>query len=183
MNNWTRRGVLAAGAASLSACTVGNVQSAGQIERDVAAARALLYRSVPWSQQLADQAAGSLIIPNIIEGGFVISGAYGEGALQVGEATVDYISMSAAAIGFQIGAQSFNQALFFLTQESLRQFRITDGWELGVDAEVAILEDGASVGASTNTVSRPVVSIVFGQRGLIVGASLEGAKYSRLIRS
>ncbi len=182
MTNWTRRGFIGASTATLSACSIGNVQTGAMIDRDVAASRELLFRTVPWSQRLAEQAAGVLIIPNIVEGGFVLSGAYGEGALQVGDATVDYMSMTAAAFGFQIGAQSFSQALFFLTQESLRAFRVTDGWEIGVDAEVAILEDGASIGASSNTVSRPVVSIVYGQRGLIVGASLEGAKYSRLIR-
>lgn len=182
MTVWTRRGMLAATAATATGCSVGNVQTAGQIERDVVNSRALLYRTVPWAERLNSQSAGVLIIPNVVEGGFVLSGAYGEGALQVGDATVDYMSMTAAAIGFQIGAQSFSQALFFLTSESLRAFRVTDGWELGVDAEVAILEDGASIGASSNTVSRPVVSVVYGQRGLIVGASLEGAKYSRLIR-
>ncbi|MEO0912580.1 MAG: lipid-binding SYLF domain-containing protein [Pseudomonadota bacterium] len=182
MQTWTRRGMLAATAAAASGCSIGDVQTGAQIDRDVANSRALLYRTVPWAERLNSQSAGVLIIPNIVEGGFVLSGAYGEGALQVGEATVDYMSMTAAAFGFQIGAQSFSQALFFLTPEALRAFRVTDGWELGVDAEVAVLEDGASVGASTNTVSRPVVSIVYGQRGLIVGASLEGAKYSRLIR-
>ena len=35
---------------------------------------------------------------------------------------------------------------------------------------------------TNNTLTKPIYAIVFGQRGVIAGASLEGAKYSRLIR-
>ena len=41
---------------------------------------------------------------------------------------------------------------------------------------------GASLGITNNTLTKPIYAIVFGQRGVIAGASLEGAKYSRLIR-
>ncbi len=183
MQNWTRRGVIAASlAGATAACTRNTVKSGAEIDAEVAASRQMLYSSVDGARNLADRAQAVLIIPRIIEGGFVFSGAYGEGALQVGDATVDYISVAAAAVGLQIGGQIYSQALFFMTPQALGDFRATDGWQLGVDAEVAALSDGVGVGASTNTVGRPVIEIIYGQRGLIVGASLEGAKYNRLIR-
>lgn len=179
----TRRSLLLTGsAATLAACSSRRVATAAEIDRKVAASRSLLFQTVPGTQSLADRAAGYLIVPDILEGGFIVSGAYGEGALIVGGATVDYISMAAAAVGFQIGAQSFSQALFFMTPEALADFRQSDGWELGVDAEVAMIDQGAGFGASTTTISRPIYQVIYGQRGLIVGASLEGAKYNRLIR-
>ena len=76
----------------------------------------------------------------------------------------------------------FSQALFFTTPEALADFRQADGWEIGVDAEVAVIDGGAGFGATNNTLSRPIYQVIYGQRGLIVGASLEGAKYNRLIR-
>ena len=141
-----------------------------------------LYKQVAGSRELAQKAKGILIMPDVVKGGFIVGGAYGEGALIVGGATVDYVSMAAASLGLQIGAQTFSQALFFMTPEALADFRQSDGWELGVDAEVALIDSGAGFGASTTTISRPVYQVLYGQRGLIVGASLEGAKYNRLIR-
>ncbi len=185
MSNWTRRTFLTATATTvgLSACARRPAKTGASIDADVAASRQLLFNTIPGTESLASRAAGVLIIPRITEGGFIISGAYGEGSLMVGEATVDYMSFSAAALGFQIGAQRYAQALFFMTPQVLRDFRVTDGWELGVDAEFAVLDNAAgAVGASTNTITKPVYAIIYGQRGLIAGASFEGAKYSRLIR-
>lgn len=183
MTPLSRRVFLVAGAAGTAACGSINTPSAAAINSDVAASKNLLYRSVPGAQELSARASGVLIIPRILEGGFLVSGAYGEGALQIGDATVEYYSMAAAAIGLQLGVQTFAQALFFMTPSALAKFRSTDGWELGVDAEAAAFEEGINFGTSTTSINQPVVQLIYGQRGLIVGASLEGAKYSRLIRS
>ncbi len=179
-----RRGFLALGAAgTVAACSSPPLVKTGtEIEAEVRASRDLLLQTVPGAEALNSRAAGLLIIPEILEGGLFLSGAYGEGGLLIGDALTDYVSMSAAAFGLQIGAQKYSQALFFMTQEALRDFRVTDGWELGVDAEYAVPDEGGAVGASTTTVSRPVIPYIYGQRGLIAGVSLEGAKYSRLIR-
>lgn len=178
----TRRSLMLAGAASVGACGSRTVATGGEIEARVAASRNRLFSTVPGAASLNERSAGLLIIPEIIEGGFIVSGAYGEGALTIDNAVVDYISMAAAAVGFQIGGQIFSQALFFTTPEALADFRQADGWEVGIDAEVAVFDDGRGIGASSNTLARPIYSIIYGQRGLIVGASLEGAKYNRLIR-
>lgn len=169
-----------AGTAGLAAC--GAPRSGREIESRVRESRATLFAQNPELQELASRSAGVLIIPEIVEGSFVVGGAYGEGALMVGDAVVDFISVGAASFGLQLGAQSFGQALFFTTPEALANFRQADGWQLGVDAEVAVLEEGVAFGASTSTLSRPVYEVIYGQKGLIIGASLEGAKYNRLIR-
>ncbi|MEM6467604.1 MAG: twin-arginine translocation pathway signal, partial [Pseudomonadota bacterium] len=163
MTLMTRRSFAAATASCglLAACSDGGGNSAAAIDARVAASRALLFQSVPGTETLAERAAGVLVIPDIIEGGFVVSGAYGEGSLQIGDATVDYMSLSAAAVGFQIGAQRYAQALFFMTKEILRDFRVADGWELGVDAEFAVFDEAAvATGVSTRTINAPVYSVI-----------------------
>ncbi len=183
MTNWTRRGFLMAGSATLAACTaVGINKSRGRIDLDADRARAELFRTVPGSRQLAERAAGMLIIPEITEAGLIVGGAYGEGVLMIGEAKVDYFSFTAASFGLQVGVQKYGHALFFMTQETLAGFRYSDGWQLGVDAQYTTAEDAAAIGVSTTTINLPVIALVFGQQGLIVGATLEGAKYSRLVR-
>lgn len=186
MTTLTRRGLLATGPVgvlgALAACSSPLAKSAGEIDGEVRASREQLYASVPGAARLGAQAAGLLIIPEIIKGGLFVSGAYGEGALMIGDAVTDYISMSSAGFGLQIGAQRYSQALFFMTPEVLRDFRVTDGWELGVNAEFATPDEGSALGTSTTTINEPVYAVIYGQRGLIVGASLAGSKYSRLIR-
>ena len=137
---------------------------------------------MPGAQELGAQAQGILIIPNIRKVGFFASGAYGEGALLIGPAKVDYYSLSTAGVGLTFGAAEFSQALFFMTPQALQDFRVADGWELGVDAAVAVPQGGAAAGLTSTQINRPITEVVFGQRGLIADASLAGAKYSRIIR-
>jgi lipid-binding SYLF domain-containing protein len=187
MSAWTRRSFLTtAAAAGLAACTTPQEDlgmSAGAvIDREVDVALAELYESVPGAAQLAQRAKGILVIPNIRRAGFFAAGAYGEGALIIGPAKVDYYSLSEASLGFTFGAAEFAQVLFFMTEQALQDFRLADGWELGVSAEVVVLEDGAAAGLTSTRINRPIYEVVFSQRGLLVGASLAGAKYSRIIR-
>ncbi len=183
----SRRGfvVLAAGG-GLAACTTAPTSlqgSAGQrIDAAVDVALAELFQTVPGSEQLAAQSQAVLIMPNITRAAAIVGGAYGEGALRISGATVDYYSLSAVSIGFALGAQAFNQALFFLTPQALQDFRLADGWQLGVDAAVVVDTDGAAGGINTSSFNRPIVEVIYAQRGLIADASLGGAKYSRVFR-
>jgi lipid-binding SYLF domain-containing protein len=183
---WTRRGlILAAGAGALAACTTqpGSAPTRREaIDRRVDEGLADLFQSVDGAQALAQEAQGLLLIPRVQTAGFFFGGAYGEGALMVGpsRARVDYYTLSAASIGFQAGAAEYSQALFFMTSQALQDFRLSDGWELGAGGALVLDRDGAAAGVTTTRLNRPIVEVVYGQRGLLAGATLEGAKYNRI---
>ena len=183
---WTRRSFLAGAGCGLAACTSTppdpGMTPRERINRDVDVALSELYQTVPGARELAARSEGILVIPNIRKAGFFASGAYGEGALLIGPAKVDYYSLSTVGFGLTFGATEFNQALFFLTAQALQDFRVADGWELGADAAVVVQNDGAAAGLTSTQINRPIQEVVFGQRGLIADASLAGAKYSRVIR-
>ncbi|HET9067897.1 MAG TPA: YSC84-related protein [Amaricoccus sp.] len=187
MTTWTRRSFLvAAGCGGLAACTSSppgaGMSARDRIDRDVDEALAELYSNVPGAAELGASAQGILVMPKIRKAGFFASGSYGEGALMIGPAKVDYYSLSTLGIGLTFGATEFNQALFFMTAQALQDFRVADGWELGADAAVAVRSDGAAAGISSAQINRPIQEVIFGQKGLIADASLAGAKYSRIIR-
>ena len=69
-----------------------------------------------------------------------------------------------------------------MTQESLADFRGSNGWAVGADAEYVFRDQGDTLGVETTTLRSPVVAAIYGRAGLIVGATLEGTKYSRIIR-
>ncbi len=119
-------------------------------------------------------------MPLITEAGLIYGGGYGRGALRVGGVTVDYYSATKATFGLQIGAQQYAHALFFMTEAALGQFRRSPGWAAGADVRYATPQQGASLGKDT-TELEPVIALVFGQQGLIAGATLAGTKYTRII--
>lgn len=182
----TRRRALA-GLAALPAATLLGAAQARAADATVIEARAdralnVLYNRVRGSKELAQRAKGVLIMPEIAKAGFLVGGAYGEGALRVNGATVGYFSLAAASFGFQAGIQKTSQALFFMTTDALERFRRADGWELGAGAEVTVPTEGINLEVNTTVTNRPVIAITFGQEGLMAGVSFEGAKYSRVVR-
>ena len=51
----------------------------------------------------------------------------------------------------------------------------------GADIGYVVSDRAAQAAATTHTVNQPILAAVFGQAGLFAGASLEGAKYTRII--
>ncbi|MGA1268889.1 MAG: YSC84-related protein [Gemmobacter sp.] len=178
-----RMAFLGAGAALMAVAGCQNPvggTGAQEIDARVDATRDFLFERYPGTRDLADKAAGILFMPLVTEAGFGIGGGYGEGALRIRDVTVDYYAAARATLGFQIGAQQYAHALFFMTEEALAEFRGASGWALGAEARYATPEKGAALGKET-TERDPVIALVFGQSGLIAGASLAGIKYTRII--
>ena len=182
MNKWTRRAFIASVGASAAACTTSAGSSAARIDARVRAALQLMYAELPGSRDLADKANGMLVMPNVTKAGIGIGAAYGEGSLMIHGATVDYYSTAQASIGFQFGAQQYAHTLFFMTPEALADFRGSQGFALGADIQYVVVNTGDSFGVETTSVLSPIVAVVYGQSGLIAGATLEGTKYSRISR-
>ena len=183
MNPIHRRKILLGGGAlaALAACGNGTGSSnAAQIDARVDATRDYLFSRYPGTQELADKSYGILFMPLLTEAGFGIGGGYGRGALRINDTTVDYYSATRATIGLQIGAQQYAHALFFMTEQSLVEFRRANGWAAGAEIRYATPESGAAIGKQTTEIN-PVVGLIFGQQGLIAGATLAGVKYTRII--
>ncbi|MEP3346124.1 MAG: YSC84-related protein [Litoreibacter sp.] len=184
MNILSRRNFLAtSGSATLlAACGNGvNSQGSAKIDARVDSALDFMYNNVGGTTDLANKASGILMMPLVSEAGFGVGGSYGRGALRVNDVTVDYYSTTAASFGFQIGAQQYAHALFFMTENALSDFRRSPGWTLGADARYAVANEGGNLGVDTTTALTPVIAVVFGQAGLIAGAQVEGNKYNRII--
>ena len=168
----------------------GPAQSAGRtvIDKRVQLALGQMFAQMPGTRDLASRARAMLVMPSVVKGGFIFGGAYGEGALlpagvqgPAGPAS-SYYSVASASIGLQIGVQSSHHVLFFMTDDALERFRRADGWEVGADAEVTLPESGLSLQLNSTLANKPVIGVVFGQDGFLLGASLEGAKYSPIVR-
>lgn len=173
---------LVCAALALSLAVAAQADSAEEIEAKVERARTELLAAAAAAPALEARAAGVLYMPDIVKAGLIIGGAYGEGALKVGGETVGYYSMAAATFGLQIGAQTLRQAIFFMTEEALSAFRRADGWTAGAELSGALPGMGASAELDSVAAGEPVVLVTYGQDGLMLGAALDGAKYSQVNR-
>lgn len=166
----------------LAACGngVGSVGSQ-KIDARVNSTLNYLYQRYPQTRDISNKSVGQLVMPLITEGGFIVGGGYGRGALRVGGVSVDYYSATKGSVGLQIGAQQFAHVLFFMTEDLLANFRRASGWVAGADIEYVFSDQGENLRADTTTASSPVLAVIFGQAGALIGASLEGIKYTRII--
>lgn len=182
----TRRGLLAAGGAALALAGCSNAvgsNGSAQLDARVDQTHQYLLQNYPGAAPLVQNAKGVLYMPLMTEAAFGFGGAYGQGALRINGVTVDYYSAAQASVGFQAGAQQYAHALIFQTDQALAAFRAAPGWVAGADAYYAIPAGGMALGADTITAQYPVVAMIFGQAGLMAGASIEGTKYTRIIPS
>lgn len=180
----TRRAVLLSGAAAaLTACdnSVG-ANGAAVIDGRVAQTLDYMYSNYPDTRNLAERASGMLVMPLMGEAGVMVGGAYGEGALLIDGLTVDYYSATQGSVGFQFGVQQYAYTMFFLTPEALREFRTSPGWSGGAGAEITLDNKSANLNADTLTTGKSVVALLFANVGFLVGATLEGTKYTRILR-
>ena len=171
-----------AGASVTAACGngIGNT-NADELDSRTDATVNEMFRLYPNTKSLADKASGMLVMPVVTEAGFGFGGAYGQGALRIQGATVDYYSLTEGSWGLQIGAQQYSHVLFFMTDEALNNFRQSPGWAVGADIKYVISDIGEGAAASSTTALSPVLAAVFNRGGLYAGAALEGNKYNRII--
>ena len=155
-------------------------KTAGEIDASVDAAIERFYKQVAGAREFVKSAKGILVMPNVVKGAFIIGGEYGEGALRINGKTVAYYNTISGSIGFQIGGESKDIILCFMTEKALSDFRASKGWEAGVDGNVALINIGAGERADTTTSKDPIVGFVFDAKGLIADISLKGAKFTRL---
>ena len=159
---------------------VAHAKTKAEINAGVKAAMDRFHKQVKGSSAYLKGAKGVLVMPNITKAGFVVGGKYGQGALQVGGKTVDYYSLAEGSVGWQIGAQKYDMVILFMTDEVLKKFRSSENWEAGVDAEVTLIAVGAELTVDTLRSQHPIAGFVFDQKGLMGGASLKGAKFTRI---
>jgi len=154
--------------------------SADKINREADKSLQVFKEQVEGSDVFLNQAAGYLVFPKVYKVGFGVGAETGEGALRVGGSTVAYYRTTAGSFGLQLGAQAKSIVIAFMTREALDKFRNSEGWKVGVDGSVALIDVGAGKSIDTQNVKDPVVGFVFGSKGLMYNLTLEGTKFTKL---
>jgi len=174
------RTLVALCALAFAAIPVAHADSKEELDAKVREARTRLAEYTSAGAELAAKAKGVLVFPSVIKAGFGIGGEFGEGALQVGGATVDYYNIASASIGLQLGAQARTQIVLFMTDDALKTFRDSKGWKAGVDGSVALATLGAGGTIDTKTAQEPIIGFIFSNKGLMYNLTFEGSKITKI---
>jgi lipid-binding SYLF domain-containing protein len=158
----------------------GLAASARELDTSVNVALERFTKQVKGAKEFISAAKGLLVLPNVKKGGFIAGAEYGEGALRIKGKTAAYYNLFSASFGLQIGVQAKDIVIAFMTEESLQQFRHSQGWEVGVDGNIALMELGSGERLDTTTLRDPVVGFVYDVKGLMADVSLKGAKITEI---
>src|SRR4030081_587353 len=134
----------------------------------------------PAHGELLRKAVGVLVFPHITKAGAGIGGEHGNGALLKGGTIANYYSLTSASLGLTLGAGQRSEVLLFMTHDALEKFEASHTWNVGVDAQVALVSQGAGGGYDTETLKKPILGFVFDEKGLIGDLSLKGSKIKQI---
>lgn len=157
-----------------------NAESAKEMRQAAHQALHALYRSEPAAKAIGARAAGVLVFPEIIKGGFIVAAQYGNGVLFKGDTVAGYYNSTSGSFGLQAGIQKFGYALFFMTSDDLKYLESSAGWELGVGPSITIVDRGLAGSLTTTTMQKGMYAFFFDQKGLMAGLGLQGTKITRI---
>ena len=151
-----------------------------QIDARADRALAHFYKLNTKHKELADKAVGILIFGRVTKGGAGVAGEFGEGALRINGATVDYYSVTSGSVGLTLGVARHSEVMLFMTQDALEKFRKSQDWSAGADTSFAVVSKGSGGQYDSATLNKPILGFIFGEKGLIGDLSFEGSKITKI---
>jgi lipid-binding SYLF domain-containing protein len=147
----------------------------GQTELNNSANAALqeAFRRDQTVKATLDRSAGYAVFPTVGEGGLIVGGGYGKGAVYEKGQIVGYCDMTALSAGAKIGGQSYSEIIAFETPQPLADFK-NGRFTLSADASAVALRDGV---AGQSHFRDNVAVFVYDQGGLMADASVGGQQF------
>ena len=130
-------------------------------------------------EQLLKITEGIIVIPKLINAGFVLAGKRGKGIAVVkrGDGTWSnpvFITLTGGSVGFQAGVQSIDLVLVFKNRETLEKIG-KGSFTLGGDISVTAGPVGRNSSASTDYKLEAEVYSYSRSKGIFAGISLSGS--------
>ena len=129
--------------------------------------------------ELLQVTQGIIIVPKLINAGFVVGGKRGKGIAMVKRSDGSwsnpvFLTITGGSVGAQIGVQSVDLVLIFKSSKSLTEIK-NSSFTLGGDLSVAAGPVGRSSTASTDYKLEAEVYSYSRSKGLFAGITLNGA--------
>lgn len=175
-------GSLAAVAAPFVAATSARADARRQALVDQclkSAQKVLSGKDFPDALKIMPDAKGLIIVPELVQGGFIVGAAGGRGVLLARTRPGDwsypaFYVMGSGSIGLQVGGKVSEIVFIIRTEKGLNAI-LDKKFKFGAEAGVTMVAVGAGFeGATTAAVGGDIVAFS-NSAGLFAGASLEGS--------
>lgn len=128
-------------------------------------------------REILDKAECVAVFPDVIKAGFIVGGRGGRGVASCrtanGWSAPAYFNLGGGSFGLQIGAQSTDFVLLFMTKAGMQSL-LSDNFTLGADASVAAGPVGRQTGAETDLKMEAQILSYSRSKGLFAGLELKG---------
>ena len=150
------------------------------VDQSLDTARKILDgKDFPDARKVMNNARGVMIVPELVQGGFIIGAAGGRGVLMSRTGPGDwsypaFYGLGSGSVGLQIGGK-VSEIIFIIRTEKGLHAIIDHKFKFGAEAGVTMVAVGAGFeGASTSALGADIVAFA-NSNGLFAGASLEGS--------
>jgi len=128
-------------------------------------------------KELLETAKCVAVFPSVLKAGFIVGGRGGRGVAScrtgVGWSSPAYFNLGGGSIGLQIGAQSTDFVLLFMSNDGMNSL-LSDSFTLGGDTSVAAGPVGRQAGADTDLKLTSKILSYSRSKGLFAGIELKG---------
>lgn len=153
-----------------------------------------VFKKAGESKGFFDKSYGYAVFPTVGRAGFVVGGAHGKGRVYEKGRYIGDASMTQLSVGWQAGAEGFQQIIFFEDERALREF--TKGqFEFSADASATVITAAAGASARTTGASasasggqhdaatagkyyKGMATFVVVKGGLMASAAVGGQKFT-----
>jgi len=124
------------------------------------------------------QSVAQVVFPKIVKAGFFLGANYGEGFLIRDGEVVALIDLAGGNLGLQVGAQSYSQVTYILSEE--RYNDLLSGNRMSLNGSVSFAVSGKIQNAimTTDAIVGDLYTVHFNQSGTVFGASIEALHYT-----
>jgi lipid-binding SYLF domain-containing protein len=177
-----RRSLMAGTAAAFLAPVAARADAKRQslVDQSLDTGRKILDgKDFPDARKVMNNAQGVMIVPELVQGGFIIGAAGGRGVLMSRTGRSDwsypaFYGLGSGSVGLQIGGKVSEIVFIIRTEKGLHAI-IDHKFKFGAEAGVTMVAVGAGFeGASTSALGADIVAFA-NSNGLFAGASLEGS--------
>lgn len=117
------------------------------------------------------------VFPGVLNAAFIVGGRYGKGLISCrtndGWSEPVFLKMKGGSLGWQIGGQSTDYVLLFMTENSIKSL-LASKFTIGTEASVAAGPVGRTASASTDTKIKAQILSYSRTKGVFAGLALNG---------
>jgi SH3 domain-containing YSC84-like protein 1 len=181
-----RRSVLAGSAAAFAFSFVAAPSSRADARRQSmvdqclsSGRKVLTGKDYPDASKYMGKARAVLIIPELVQGGFIVGAAGGRGTLSVRSGTGNwsypaFYGMGSGSLGLQIGGKVSEIVFMIMTEKGLNAI-LNSKFKFGAEAGVTMVAVGAGIEGATTAAGGADIMAYANSNGLFAGASVEGS--------